>query len=482
MRRSVLFAILTTVISCVRPGPGPGPDYIPPSDPAVMAKLEMWQDWKFGVLIHWGPYSQWGVVESWSLCPEDEPWCERRGPYAHDYYLYTREYEKLPETFNPVEFNPGRWAEACSEAGIKYVVFTTKHHDGFAMFDTQQSDYRITGPGSAFAKDPRSNISKEVFTAFREKGMGTGAYFSKPDWHNDDYWWPYFPVFDRNINYNPEKYPERWSRFKQFTYNQIEELMTGYGPIDILWLDGGWVRPAGTLTEESRPWLGKNQWVQDVDIPAIAAMARGHQPGLLVVDRSVHNEYENYRTPEQQIPDKMPVYPWESCITLGDSWYSTGPGGNYKSSDWIVQTLVKIVAMGGNFLLGIGPDHTGKMVPEVYERLEETGRWMKTNSEAIYGTRPVAPHHSGDFWFTRSGDGKTTYAILLKPEKGIYPDRVELPDGFATGRNTLRLLGYEAAVGIEVTDGKRLIMIPSDCCGGGNPAPAMVFAHTDNTK
>ena len=179
--------------------------YIHPADPAVSEKLAEWHDWKFGVLIHWGPYSQWGVVESWSLCPEDEPWCERRGPYADDYYTYTREYEKLPETFNPVAFNPTRWAEACSAAGMKYAVFTTKHHDGFAMFDTKQSDYKITGPNSAFAENPRSNVVKEVFTAFGEKGMGIGAYFSKPDWHNDDYWWPYFPVFDRNVNYNPEK-------------------------------------------------------------------------------------------------------------------------------------------------------------------------------------------------------------------------------------------------------------------------------------
>jgi alpha-L-fucosidase len=240
--------------------------------------------------------------------------------------------------------------------------------------------------------------------------MGIGAYFSKPDWHNDDYWWPYFPVFDRNVNYDPEKYPERWSRFKQFTYNQIEELMTEYGDIDILWLDGGWVRPEGTLTEESRPWLGKNQWVQDVDIPAIAAMARSHQPGLLVVDRAVHNEYENYRTPEQQIPDEIPSYPWESCITLGDSWYSTGPGEKYKSATWAIHTLVKIVAMGGNFLLGIGPDHTGEMVPEVYERLEEIGKWMGINSQAIYNTGPLPPYQEGKFFFTQSKDGNTSVA------------------------------------------------------------------------
>jgi alpha-L-fucosidase len=436
--------------------------YIWPSDPLVTQKLEEWQDWKFGVIIHWGAYSQWGVVESWSLCPEDEPWCERRGPYADDYYTYTSEYEKLPGIFNPVEFNPSRWAEACSDAGMKYVVFTTKHHDGFAMFDTKFSDYKITGPGSAFAKDPRSNVAGEVFTAFREKGMGIGAYFSKPDWHNDDYWWPYFPVFDRNVNYNPEKYPERWDRFKQFTFNQIEELMTGYGGIDILWLDGGWVRPAGTLTEESRPWLGKNQWVQDVDIPALAAMAREHQPGLLVVDRAVHNEYENYRTPEQQIPDEIPSYPWESCITLGGGWYSTGAGEIYKSSTWAIHTLIKIVAKGGNFLLGIGPDHTGEMVPEVYERLEEIGKWMEVNSQAIYKSKPLPPYQEGKFCFTQSKDGKTRYAFYLMDENEPMPKTVEFPKGFAGDADIISLMGYSPPLVSEVSDGIRKIKLPTE--------------------
>lgn len=450
--------------------------YIEPADPAVMAKLEEWQDWKFGVLIHWGPYSQWGVVESWSLCPEDEPWCVRRGPYAHDYNLYTREYEKLPETFNPSEFNPGRWAEACSEAGMKYVVFTTKHHDGFAMFDTQQSDYKITGAVSAFAEDPRSNISKEVFNAFREKGMGIGAYFSKPDWNNDDYWWPYFPVFDRNVNYNPEKYPERWSRYKQFTYSQIEELMTEYGDIDILWLDGGWVRPEGTLTEESRPWLGKNQWVQDIDIPAIAAMARGHQPGLLVVDRSVHNEYENYRTPEQQIPEVMSGYPWESCITLGDSWYSTGRGEKYKSSTWAIHTLIKIVAKGGNFLLGIGPDHTGEMVPEVYLILEAIGDWMKVNSHAIYETKPLAPYHEGNLCFTQSEDGTLRHAMLLLDEGEELPAVVELPAHFIKGVTEVTVAGYSEPVPVNHRRGGSVFSLPEEFRQAAGNTPALLFS------
>lgn len=117
------------------------------TDPLVLKKLEWFQDVKFGLLMHWGPYSQWGVVESWSICSEDEPWCQRN---INDYVEYCRKYEQLKETFNPVKFDPGKWAAAARYAGMKYVVFTTKHHDGFCMFDTKETDYRITDPGCPF--------------------------------------------------------------------------------------------------------------------------------------------------------------------------------------------------------------------------------------------------------------------------------------------------------------------------------------------
>lgn len=453
--------------------------YQAPSDPAVITKLEQWQDWKFGVIIHWGAYSEWGVVESWSLCPEDEDWCKRRGPFSEDYYQYVKEYEKIRETFNPAKFNPEKWAEACKDAGMKYVVFTTKHHDGFCMFDSKYTDYKITDKNSAFSKNPKSNVAKEVFSAFRAQGLGTGAYFSKPDWHNNDYWWPYFPVHDRNVNYDPQKYPERWKRFQDYTYNQLEELMSEYGKFDILWLDGGWVRPAGTLTEETKPWLGKNQWVQDVNMPAIAKMAREHQPGILVVDRSVHGEFENYRTPEQQIPDEIPAYPWESCITLCGSWYSTGPGEQYKSSTWAIHTLIKIVAKGGNFLLGIGPDKTGDLVPEVYERLAEIGKWMDVNSSAIYNTKPLAPYQSGKFCFTQSKDGKTKYAFYLIDEEEILSQNLEIPSEFAGNNKQIDLLGYSKPLSVKTKSGIKTVEIPSALRQKAGITQALVFCITD---
>ena len=222
-------------------------NYIVPRDTLVQQKLARWQDLKFGLLMHWGTYSEWGIVESWSICPEDEGWTQRRGPFASNYFEYVKAYESLQTTFNPTEFNPQKWAAAAKDAGMKYVVFTTKHHDGFCMFDTKETDYKITSPKTPFSTNPKANVTKEIFDAFRKDGFMVGAYFSKPDWHCPYYWWPYFPPKDRNVNYDPKKYPDRWNDYKNYTYNQIKELMTGYGGVDILWLDGGWIRPLSTI-------------------------------------------------------------------------------------------------------------------------------------------------------------------------------------------------------------------------------------------
>ena len=370
--------------------------------------------------MHWGTYSQWGVVESWSICPEDEGWTQRKGPYSADYNSYKKAYENLQTSFNPTNFNPEKWVKAAKNAGMKYVVFTTKHHDGFCMFDTKQTDYKITSPKTPFSANPRSNVTKEIFNAFSKENFMIGAYFSKPDWHSENYWWPYFPPKDRNVNYDPAKHPDKWQKFKDYTYNQIQELMTDYGKVDILWLDGGWVRPKSTI-DTAVDWQRSITYNQDIDMPKIAAMARTKQPGLIVVDRTVAGQYENYTTPEQQVPDVPLDHPWESCITMGNSW-SYVPGDHYKSANQIISLLVKIVSRGGNLLMNIGPGPDGDWDPVAYSRLNQIGDWIKINGEGIYNSTAIAPYSEGDIFYTKSKNSNTIYAFALSDQ-----DKVALP-------------------------------------------------------
>lgn len=409
--------------------------YVPETDPLVLQKLQQWQDWKFGFMLHWGPYSQWGVVESWSICSEDVPWCKR--PPGISYVDYKNKYEQLPTTFNPVKFDPARWAQVAKDAGMKYVVFTTKHHDGFSMFDTKRTDYRITAANVPFSANPRANVSREIFDAFRAQRFGIGAYFSKPDWHHPDYWAPEWATPDRNVNYDTRKHPERWQRFVEFTHAQIGELTSQYGPLDILWLDGGWVD--SKPNPHALPGSGEVPWPQDIDMPGLAAIARKNQPGLIVVNRAVGGRYENYRTPEQEIPDHELAYPWETCMTLGDSW-SYVPNDRYKSARQIVHMLVDVVAKGGNYLLNVGPDASGELPAPAVARLAEIGAWMKINGRAIYASRAIAPYRQGKLRFTALKDGSVN-AIYLLDENDDVPRTIELEELTPARGAKLELLG-----------------------------------------
>jgi alpha-L-fucosidase len=443
-----------------------------PSDTLVRARLEQWRDQKFGILIHWGLYAVPGIVESWPICSED--WVGRDSTI--DYGEYKKWYWGLKGSFNPVNFNPEHWASVAKAAGMRYLVFTTKHHDGFCLFDTRQTDFKITnGP---FADNPKANVAKYVFDAFRKEGFMIGAYFSKPDWHSENYWWPMYATPDRNNNYDIRKYPWRWEKFKLYTYNQISELMNDYGRIDLLWLDGGWVRPRETVNEEVRSWgAAIPAWSQDINMPGIALMARKAQPGLLIVDRTVHGPYENYQTPEQRIPDNKLDVPWESCLTLGNAWGFV-PNDTYKSSAEIIHRLIEITAKGGNLLLGIGPKADGTLPAEAEKRMMEIGQWLQHNGKAIYNTRTAGEYKDGSVYFTQSKDGQTLYALACINGDQVVPASIEWSGNIPVKGIKMKLLQDGTTVKWRTEGNKVKVFIPLSLQKKNIKLPALAFAFS----
>jgi len=446
--------------------------YVPETDSIVLNKIEQWQNIKFGLLMHWGSYSQWGIVESWSLCPEEYGWCQRKsGSNPDNYFEYKKEYEALQKTFNPINFNPEKWANAAKNAGMKYVIFTTKHHDGFSMFDTKYTDYKVTSPNCPFSTNPRSNITKEIFDAFRKKGFWTGAYFSKPDWHNPYYWDPKYPPRDRNVNYEPEANPEKWNMFVDFTHNQILELLSDYGKVDILWLDGGWVAktPKSQITswydkkvEKTKNGYLKHRIInQDIRMDELVVKARKKQPGLLVVDRAVHGKNQNYLTPENRVPEKELPFPWESCVISGGGWSHT-KDAKYMSGKKGIQMLVDIVSKGGNLLLNIAPTPEGEWQQGAYDLLDEYSKWMKINSEGIYNSKVLYPYKENNICITQQKNGNAYFFYLCKEDETTMPSEISITSIQAKKGSKIWLLGYSKSLKWEKTNSGFKVKIPEE--------------------
>ena len=458
--------------------------YYADPNPIIQKRIQEWQDLKFGLLMHWGAYSQWGIVESWSLCPEDYGWCERKmGGSAQDYFSYKKEYENLQYSFNPINFNPKKWAQAAKNAGMRYVVFTTKHHDGFCMFDSKETDYKITDLKCPFHINENADVTKAIFNAFREQGLWAGAYFSKPDWHCEHYWYPYYPPLDRNVNYDPQEYPERWEKFVQFTHKQIMELMSNYGSVDILWLDGGWVakKSREELQEAwqheaaaSKTGFIKSRIVdQDIRMDELVQKARTKQPQLIVVDRAVPGVHQNYLTPENRVPEKMLPYPWESCIIMGGGW-AWVPNPTFMSGRELVHLLVDIVAKGGNLLLNLGPAPDGSWPEEAYDRLQKIGEWMTVNNRAIYDSRPIAPYKEEQICLTKKPDGKVYAIYLAKEGETAMPAEINLKSIEPKSGAVLTLLGYEKPLRWTKTNKGFTVYLPKAICA----APPCQYAWT----
>ena len=397
-------------------------DYRWPDDPAVRRKLEWFRDQKLGLMMHFGIYSQLGICESWPLSDGDAEWSRSGIDWEKDPEIFRQQYRNLNRSFNPVRLQPEKWAEIAVRDGFRYLLFTTKHHDGFCLFDTRYTDYKSTAPDCPFHTHKYADIVRAVFDAFRKSGLGISAYFSKPDWHCPWYWAEGMekPVaFNRNPTYDPAKRPDVWEKYVQFTHGQMMELVRDYGPLDVLWLDGGQVGP---------------QNGQDIRLSEFMWEARKITPGLLVADRTIGGENENFITPEQSVPDHAISVPWESCVTLGGSFaYSYTP--DWKTPRQVIHLLISIVCRGGNLALNIPPQPDGRLPADGVRILDALGVWLRRNGEAIYETRMADPNEAGIVAFTRKG--AVHYALFRLPEGAPLPSTLLIPWPHPVSRLTL---------------------------------------------
>jgi len=346
-------------------------------------RLEWFRDQGFGLFIHWSVDSQLGVVISHSLVG------------ASDDYT-TRFFSELPRSFNPRKFHPQDWAALARLAGVKYVVFTTKHHSGFAMWDTATTEFGIQH--TPFGRD----IFAELLSAFREQNIAPGIYFSPDDFH-----WLYtnHVLVDRR---RAEDAPANNPGLMALDKAQIRELLTRYGPISVIFLDG----PPEGLRELS--------W----DL----------QPGIVVTRGAI-------TTPEQNVPGVPLEGPWEACITMGTAWQYQPQNEHYKSGGELISLLVETRAKGGNLLLNVGPKPDGELPIEQEERLREMALWMFVNGEAIYGVRPWVISNEQNTWFTKKKDADTLYAVVKERwRRGEWKDLV-LHSVKATARTEVTVLG-----------------------------------------
>jgi alpha-L-fucosidase len=337
------------------------------------AKTQWWQDARFGLFVHWGPVSLKGTEIGWSRAGE------RRGYRGPGTIIPTDVYDNLYKEFNPTQFDAAEWVKIAQAAGMKYIVFTSRHHDGFSMFDTQASDYKITSPHSPYRRD----IVKQLADAAHAAGLKFGLYYSQPDWHHPD-------AFT----------PDRHDRYLAYLQAQVRELLTNYGRIDILWFDG----------------LGKK--AEDYGAVAVNRMARELQPHILINNRN--GLPEDFDTPEQRVGKYQDTRPWESCITICKQW-AWKPDDAMKSLQECLQTLVRCAGGDGNLLFNVGPMPDGRIEPRQVDRLKEMGAWLAQNGESIYATRGGPWHPTAKFASTRRGN--TVYLHVFKWDQ----NQLELP-------------------------------------------------------
>ena len=367
MKHLALLLAASLPVFAQQPSPPPkgdgdvGPAAATTEAPEVFnARMAWWREAKFGMFLHWGAYSR--AAGEWKGTTNHAEWLQftAKIPLA--------EFEPFARGFNPVDFNARDWARMAKDAGMKYMVLTTKHHDGFAMFDSPSNPYNIV-KATPFKRDP----VRELADACRAEGLKFCTYYSLGrDWHDPDV--PTGRGDKKGWRSNLIDFPDEGKKdfakyFERKVKPQVRELLTQYGPIGVMWFD----TPELITKAQSEELL---------------KMIRSIQPDCIVNVR-IGNGLGDFGTPEQEIPSAISAKPWETCMTMNGKWGWNKFDKNWKSTETLLRNLVDIVSKGGNYLLNVGPTGEGTFPPESVERLAAIGKWMKVNGEAIHGCGPT---------------------------------------------------------------------------------------------
>ncbi len=373
-RARAVAALLMTVV----PTLAAAADYQPTA--ANLEARRAFQDAKFGLFVHWGVYSVLGDGE-WVM---------------NNRHILASDYEKLPAFFNPTQFDPAEWVALAKAAGMKYITITSKHHDGFAMFDSKVSDYDVVDR-TPYKKDVLKMLADEC----HKQGIKLFFYHSQLDWHHPDY-------FPRGRTGNDTGRPPSgdWYRYLDYMDGQLRELLTNYGEVGGIWFDGWWDRPEADWRLDKTYRL-----IHELQPAALVGSNHHRRPNPGEDFQMFEKDLPGGRTADFNKDAEIGDLPLETCETMNNSWGFNLTDRKYKSTRDLVHYLVKAAGNDANFLLNVGPMPNGKIQPEFVERLHEMGRWLAASGESIYGTRggPIPPRP----WGVTTHKGDTVYVHVL---------------------------------------------------------------------
>ena len=395
-------------------------------------RIEWWRDARFGMFIHWGLYAI--PAGEWNGTTNHAEWIRTTAQ------IPLEEYDKFLDEFNPVKFDAEAWVKMAKDAGMKYIVITSKHHDGFGLFDSKTSDFDVMA--TPFQRD----ILKELSEACKKEGIRLCFYHSIMDWHHPDY----LPrrEWETNRTVDGAEFP----RYVDYMKAQLKELITNYGELGVLWFDGEW----------------ESTWTH-ADGVELYNYVRSLQPNIIINNRvdkgrqgmeGLTKEGDfvgDFGTPEQEIPATgLPGVDWESCMTMNDHWGYNKHDDNWKSSKDLIQKLADIASKGGNFLLNIGPKADGTFPDESIERLATIGDWMDVYSESIYGTQasPIAQVDWGRITQKKIGDKTRIYLHVFD-----WPDDEQLSIEGLQGTVSNSGMLSNTASNVQVTSEREILTI-----------------------